>query len=54
MPTADASGFPPKVLKCNALVKHSEISGVVITAPKGNPFPIPKRYYAFSFIRLEE
>lgn len=36
-----ASGFPPNVLKCNAEFKLSEISLLVTTAPRGNPFPIP-------------
>lgn len=41
IPTADAKGLPPKVLKIEACVRHSAISEVVTTAAKGKPLPIP-------------
>ena len=40
-PTAQASGFPPKVLKCIALVILCAIFGDVTTAASGKPLPIP-------------
>ena len=40
-PTAHDSGFPPYVLKCRALPILAAISGVVTTAARGNPLPIP-------------
>lgn len=40
-PTADAKGLPAKVLKCRASPSTDAISGVVTTAPIGNPLPIP-------------
>ena len=40
-PTAQASGFPPNVLKCIALVILCAISGDVTTAASGKPLPIP-------------
>ena len=41
VPTAHDMGFPPKVLKCRALLIVAAISGVVTTAAMGNPLPIP-------------
>lgn len=41
MPIVHAIGFPPYVLKCPAFVKAFAIFGVVTTAPKGYPLPIP-------------
>lgn len=43
-PAAVHTGFPPKVLKKLRRVRTFAISGVVTTAPRGIPFPMPCRY----------
>lgn len=48
IPTADANGLPPKVLKIEAWVRVSAISLVVATAANGNPLPMPK---SFGFLK---
>lgn len=44
IPTADAKGLPPKVLKIEACVRLSAIFEVVTTAASGKPFPIPSKF----------
>lgn len=41
MPTVEATGFPPKVLKCKAALIVLAMAGVVTTAAIGYPLPIP-------------
>ena len=40
-PTAQASGFPPNVLKCSASLNDAAICGVGTTAARGKPLPMP-------------
>jgi len=40
-PTAEATGFPPYVLKWRAVPMPLAISGVVTTAARGYPLPMP-------------
>jgi hypothetical protein len=41
MPTVEATGFPPNVLKCKAALIVFAMAGVVTTAAIGYPLPIP-------------